>query len=78
MQCACLNVCVDLGGLDLTVRNISDEADRAPLCTVSISLNRSQLEFSVLAGNVSSAEEVGMGVMKHEVSGVFTGLHCHL
>lgn len=69
---------VHLVGLDLMVMNMSDEEDRSPLCTASVNLNRSQLAFSALAGNISNAEEAGTRSEKQEVSAVFTGLHFHL
>lgn len=67
-----------LVGLDVMVMNISEEEDRFPLWTVSVNLNRSQLEFRDVAGNISNAEEVWTCLEKQEVSAVFTGLHFHL
>lgn len=69
---------VHLVGLDLMVMNISDEEDRCLLWTVSVKMNRSQSEFSALAGNISNPEEVETCLEKQEVSAVFTGLHFQL
>lgn len=63
---------------DVTVRKVSDEAERSPLWTVSVNWNWSKLVFKKLVGNLSTGDEVGMCWLKQELVMVLTGLHAQL
>lgn len=62
----------------ITVRKVSDEAERSLLLTVSVNWNWSKLLFRKLAGNINTEEEVGLYWLKQELMMELTGLHLQL
>lgn len=60
---------------DVKVRNVSEEASRSPLRTVSVKRNWSKLGLRRLAGNASTADDVGGSRRKQGLEMVLTGLH---
>lgn len=60
---------------DVNVRNVSEEAERSPLRTVSVNRNWSKLGFRRPTGNASTGDKAGGSRWKQELEMALTGLH---